>query len=47
MMGRQVEQAALFYEFRLEERVPADHLLRQVDADAIERTWIHAKRDGA
>lgn len=32
MMGRQVEQAALFYEFRLEERVPADHLLRRVDA---------------
>lgn len=32
MMGRQVEQATLFYEFRLEERVPAGHLLRRVDA---------------
>ena len=39
MMGRQVEQAALFYEFRLEERVPADHLLRQVDA-AIDLSWV-------
>ena len=29
MMGhRQVEQAALFYEFSLEKHVPADHLLR-------------------
>ena len=28
MMGhRQVEQAALFYEFSLEEHIPADHLL--------------------
>ena len=32
MMGRQVEQGALFYEVRLEERVPAGHLLRRVDA---------------
>ena len=32
MMGRQVEQAVLFYEFRLEERVPEGHLLRRVDA---------------
>ncbi|TNC47724.1 transposase [Rubellimicrobium rubrum] len=32
MMGQQVEQAALFYEFRLEERVPEGHLLRRVDA---------------
>jgi hypothetical protein len=32
MMGhRQVEQAALFYEFSLERHVPADHLLRSVD----------------
>ena len=31
MMGRRVEQAALFYEFRLEERVPEGHLLRRVD----------------
>lgn len=32
MMGQQVEHAALFYEFRLEERVPEGHLLRRVDA---------------
>ena len=32
MMGsRQEAQAALFYEFSLEEHVPADHLLRSVD----------------
>ena len=32
MMGyRQVEQAALFYEFSLEKHVPADHLLRLID----------------
>jgi hypothetical protein len=32
MMGhRQVEQAALFYEFSLERRIPADHLLQSID----------------
>jgi hypothetical protein len=32
MMGhRQVEQAALFYEFSLERPIPADHLLRSID----------------
>jgi hypothetical protein len=32
MMGhRQVEQAALFYEFSLERHMPADHLLRSID----------------
>jgi transposase len=32
MMGpRQVEQAALFYEFSLEDHVPAGHLLRSID----------------
>ena len=32
MMGRQtVDQARLFYGFHLEERVPADHLLRRID----------------
>ena len=31
MMGhRQVEQAALFYEFSLEKHVPPDHLLRSI-----------------
>src|SRR3954449_9899281 len=32
MMGeRQVDQAALFYEFSLERHVPADHMLRAID----------------
>ena len=31
MGGRQVAEAALFYEFSLEEHVPADHLLRSID----------------
>src|SRR5687768_4954984 len=32
MMGaRQVDQAALFYEFSLDRHVPADHLLRSID----------------
>jgi len=32
MMGWQDgRQAKLFYEFRLEDRVPADHLLRKID----------------
>ena len=32
MMGRQVgDQASLFYEFRLEDRVPKDHLLRRIN----------------
>ena len=32
MMGRrEVEQAALFYEFSLERHIPTDHLLRSID----------------
>ncbi len=32
MMGpRQVEQAALFYEFSIERHVPTSHLLRSID----------------
>jgi transposase len=32
MMGhRQVEQAALFYEFSLEKHIPTDHLPRSID----------------
>ena len=32
MMGpRQVAQGALFYEFSIEDHVPADHLLRRID----------------
>lgn len=34
MVGpRQEAQAALFYEFSLEDHVPQDHLLRSIDAD--------------
>jgi hypothetical protein len=33
MMGRQIgDQANLFYEFRLEDRIPKDHLLRRIAA---------------
>ncbi|HEX4096946.1 MAG TPA: hypothetical protein VHX64_09470 [Caulobacteraceae bacterium] len=31
MGERQVDQAALFYEFSLERHVPLDHLLRAID----------------
>jgi len=31
MMGRVQEQGRLFYRFRLEDHVPEDHFLRQVD----------------
>jgi transposase len=35
MMGRQTaDQARLFYEFHLDERVPGDHLLRRIDVFA-------------
>ena len=46
MMGpRQVDQAALFYEFSLERHVPAAHLLRSidrfVDLSMFGATWRH------
>lgn len=31
MMGMQVEPAQLFYEFRLDDQGPADHLQRRID----------------
>ncbi len=31
-MGRQVTQPQMFYDFRLDDHVPAAHLLRKVDA---------------
>ena len=32
MMGRRnVDQASLFYEFRLEDRIPKNHLLRRIN----------------
>ena len=31
MMGRLAAQEQLFYRFRIEDHVPADHLLRRID----------------
>ncbi len=31
MMGEQARPEQLFYDFRLDDHVPADHLLRQID----------------
>jgi hypothetical protein len=31
MPGAQLELAQLFYEFRIDKHVPADHLLRRID----------------
>lgn len=31
MMGRQAAPEQLFYDFRLDDHVPANHLLRQID----------------
>ena len=43
MMGRQHnEQGPLFYEFRLDEAVPADHLVRQIDA-VLDLSWVYAE----
>lgn len=43
MMGRQASgQEQLFYEFHLDDVVPADHLLRSIDA-VLDLSWIHAE----
>jgi transposase len=43
MMGEQVgRQDRLFYEFRLDERVPGDHLLRRIDA-VLDLSWLRAE----
>ena len=42
MMGRLSAQEELFYEFRLDEHVPADHLLRRIDA-AVDFGFVHAR----
>ena len=43
MMGRQNnDQGPLFYEFRLDEAVPDDHLVREVDA-VLDLSWVHAE----
>lgn len=41
MMGRQTRgQEQLFYEFNLDEVVPADHLVRRIDA-VLDTSWVH------
>jgi transposase len=43
MMGRQNnDQGPLFYEFRLDEAVPADHLARKIDA-VLDLSWVHTE----
>ena len=43
MMGRQNnDQGPLFYEFRLDEAVPADHLTRKIDA-VLDLSWVHTE----
>jgi transposase len=43
MMGRQNnDQGPLFYEFCLDEAVPDDHLVRQIDA-VLDLSWVHAE----
>ena len=43
MMGRQNDdQGHLFYEFRLDEAVPNDHLVRKIDA-VLDLSWVHAE----
>ncbi len=41
MMGRQKRgQERLFYEFCLDEVVPADHVVRRIDA-VLDTSWVH------
>ncbi len=43
MMGERVGgQDRLFYEFRLEDVVPSDHLLRKIDA-VLDLSWLRAE----
>ena len=43
MMGRQNnDQGPLFYEFRLDEAVPADHLVRKLEA-VLDLSWVYAE----
>src|SRR5450631_2678121 len=43
MMGRQnKDQGPLFYEFRLDEAVPDDHLVRKIDA-VLDLSWVYAE----
>jgi hypothetical protein len=43
MMGRlKSDQGQLFYEFRLDDAVPEDHLVRRIDA-ALDLTWLRGE----
>src|ERR1700750_1711528 len=43
MMGRlKSDQAQLFYEFRLGDAVPEDHLVRKIDA-ALDLSWLRSE----
>jgi len=43
MMGRQNnDQGHLFYEFRLDDAVPDDHLVRKIDA-VLDLSWVHGE----
>jgi transposase len=43
MMGRRNgNQGHLFYEFRLDEAVPDDHLVRKIGA-VLDLSWVHAE----
>jgi transposase len=43
MMGRlNSDQSQLFYEFHLDDVVPADHLVRRIDA-VLDLSWVHAE----
>ena len=47
MMGRQNnDQGPLFYEFRLDEAVPDDHLARKIDA-VLDLSWVIAMKPSA
>ncbi len=43
MMGQAVDrQDRLFYEFNLDERIPANHLLRRIDG-VLDLSWLRAE----
>jgi Transposase domain (DUF772) len=43
MMGRLTgDQSQLFYEFHLDDAVPADHLVREIDA-VLDLSWVHGE----
>jgi hypothetical protein len=41
------DQASLFYEFRLDDRVPKDHLLKRIDVFRDDGSWGCARATGA